>query len=210
MTPVYRIVPLLLLGAMGCDRPAPSVRRYQEISIAPERPVAAANAAVAPATGPAGAPGPGSDMASTPVQTAQVSLQWTLPAGWVEGPARAMRLATFLVGDSGRECVVTVFPGDVGGLEANLRRWLGQMQAEVADADLARFARAPETFQTEGGLPCLVYDFAGLLPAGQAESLLAAVVPLEGSTAFVKFGGPRDLLATQKSAFLDLCRSLRK
>lgn len=209
MTRFLWLVPVLVLLVSACDRHAPAVRQYQEISVLPERPPAMP---AAPVAAPAPGPGPAvpvGDMASTPVQVAETRLQWTLPAGWIEAPARAMRLATFLVGEGGPECVITVFPGDVGGLEANLRRWLGQMQAEVPDAELARFARTPETFQTEGSLPCLVYDFAGLLPPAKPESLLAAVVPLEGSTAFVKLAGTREFLAAHREAFLSLCRSLR-
>ncbi len=120
-----------------------------------------------------------------------------------------MRLATFQVGSDGGECTITVFPGDVGGLEANLRRWLGQLKADVADAELARFARAPVTLQSEGNLACLIYDFAGLLPADHTHSLLAAVVPRDGVTAFIKFTGPRVLLAAEKENFYSLCRSLK-
>lgn len=197
------VLPLLLPGLLGCDRPNPAVRRYQEIAVTPERLVA-----TMPAPPPSAASG-NPDMASTPVQTAETRLAWTTPPGWTEGASRPMRLATFVTGSSGRECVITVFPGDVGGLEANLQRWLGQLQVTVAPDALSKFARAPETFQSEGGLPCLIYDFAGVVPADAPESLLAAVVPLEGSTAFVKLGGTREQIAAEKENFLALCRSLK-
>lgn len=173
-------------------------------------PAQAPVAPVAPTSGmtaaPAGQPG---DMASTPVPTANTRLQWTAPAGWAEQGGSQMRLVTFRVGSDGAECSITMFPGEVGGLEANLRRWLGQLKVQVADAEVARFARAPATFQTEGDLPCLVYDFAELMPAGKPDSLLAAVIPLSGNTAFVKFTGAKTVLATEKENFLALCRSLR-
>lgn len=194
---------LILLLAAGCER-APTVRRYQEIAApAPATPAA-------PAPGMNAAPaGPVSDMASTPVATAGTRLQWTAPAGWLEQGGSQMRLVTFRVGADGAECSITMFPGEVGGLEANLRRWLGQLKVQVAEADVARFARTPVTFQSEGNLPCLVYDFAELMPADKPESLLAAVIPLDGNTAFVKFGGARALLAAEKENFMALCRSLR-
>ena len=196
---------LILLLALGCER-APTVRRYQEIAM----PAPAPAVPPAPMSGMGAAPaGMTSDMASTPVPTANASLQWTAPAGWVEQGGSQMRLVTFRVGTEGAECSITMFPGEVGGLEANLRRWLGQLRVQVADAEVARFARAPVTFQSEGNLPCLVYDFVELMPADKPDSLLAAVVPLEGSTAFVKFGGARALLAAEKENFMALCRSLR-
>ncbi len=203
---MFRIsIALVVLAAlsMACDRAQLKQRTYREIASAPERPVAP----TAPMTPPAMA---GGDMASTPVATASTTLKWTVPSGWTEAPGgSAMRLATFKVGASGAECVITVFPGDVGGLEANLRRWLGQLQVNVPDAEVAKFSRAPETFKSEGELPCLVYDFVALLPAEKPDSLLAAVVPLEGSTAFVKFAGTKALLAAEKENFLALCRSLK-
>ena len=189
---------LLVLLLNACDRPAPTVRRYQEISIQPEQKAAPVDPAPARM-----------DMASTPVATAESKLTWTTPAGWVEQGGGQMRLATFKVGPEGAECAITVFPGDVGGLEANLKRWLGQLQVEIPDDVLAKFARSPQTFQSEGNLPCLVYDFEGLLAADRADCLLAAVVPTDGSTTFVKLAGPRTLLASEKENFLALCRSLK-
>ena len=201
MTLRFLMLTLVLAAAGGCDRPRTAVRTYQELSVLPERPVVPEAAPVAPS--------PAGDMASTPVQTSAARLRWTVPPGWTEQGGTQMRLVTFKVGAEGAECVITIFPGDVGGLEANLRRWLGQLQVTVGDAEVARFARAPETFQSDGALPCLVYDFGTLLPADRADSLLAAVVPLEGSTAFVKFGGPRILLDAEKENFRALCRSLK-
>jgi hypothetical protein len=173
--------------AAGCRERAPELRQYREVAVEPptrqER--VADVAAMARQMPPAGG-----DMASTPVATGSVALKWTVPEGWVEQPGQAMRMATFLVGPDRRECTIVSFPGDVGGIEANLRRWIGQLEATVADEALAKFARAPETFQSEGGLGCLVYDFSSLLPAGSAQSMLAAIVPMDGQTVFVKLMGP--------------------
>jgi hypothetical protein len=182
------MVVLFGLLSPGCGRKEPKVRSYREINIVPEHPAA---------------------MAATPVPTAASTLTWTTPASWTEQGASQMRLVTFKVGSEGAECTITIFPGDVGGLEANLRRWLGQLRVQVADAEVTKFSRAPETFQTEGGLPCLVYDFGSLLPADKPDSLLAAVVPLDGSTAFVKFTASRNLLVAEKANFMALCRSLK-
>jgi hypothetical protein len=60
---------------------------------------------------------------------------WTVPDGWVEEtPSNAMRKAQFSLpaadGDSeDASVVITHFPGegDVGGIDANIERWYGQM-----------------------------------------------------------------------------------
>jgi hypothetical protein len=214
-----RLVACLALPALfaGCGESRPAIRTYREVAAAEPTPdaraadVAAMSRAMPPEAGQPPARGGGSmgDMASMPVQGGGVTLRWTTPAGWEERAGNAMRMATFLVGPDRAECTIASFPGEVGGLEANLRRWAGQLDATVPDDALARFARSPETFESEGGLPCLVFDFAALLPADAPASMLAAVVPMEGVTVFVKLMGRPALLAEQKAAFASLCRSLR-
>jgi hypothetical protein len=192
--------------AAGCRERAPELRQYREVAVEPPtRQERVADVAAMAQQ----APSAGGDMAATPVATGTAVLTWRVPEGWIEQPGRAMRMATFLVGPDRKECTIVSFPGDVGGIEANLRRWIGQLNVTVPDEALARFARMPETFQSEGQLGCLVYDFTGLLPADAPQSILAAIVPMDGQTVFVKLMGPRDLLAAERERFLDLCRSLK-
>ena len=49
---------------------------------------------------------------------------WEVPAGWQEVPASQMLLAKFLVGgnDGRAEVTVSAFPGDTGGVLANVNR----------------------------------------------------------------------------------------
>src|ERR1035437_5601990 len=56
--------------------------------------------------------------------------QWSVPKDWEVGNGSAMRRATFVVkGSEGQsaEVVVSSFPGDVGGLVANINRWRSQI-----------------------------------------------------------------------------------
>jgi len=210
------VVPLL--GLTACGRPSePELRRYREISLPPpsraER--AADVAAMAQAPVVTNATPPPAGMASDrmapgapAVASAATSVQWTAPAGWVEQPGNPMRIMTFLVGPGRVECTLTAFPGSVGGIEGNLQRWAGQINVNLEPDALARFARTPKTFETEGKFPCLVYDFADVAPEAEP-STLAAILPLDDRTLFVKLTGPRALLAEHKEAFTALCRSLR-
>lgn len=195
---------LAVLFLMACDRKAePELRRYREIVIPPPaRAERRADAALQP---------PGADMAAPgapAVQATATDLAWTTPNGWTEHRNHPMRIVTFLVGPDGAECSVTAFPGAVGGIEGNLQRWAGQINATIATDALARFARGPETFKTEGGFSCLLYDFRDVAPDADP-SILAAILPLDDRTLFVKLTAPRALLAEQKDAFRALCRSLR-
>lgn len=77
-----------------------------------------------------------SDEQSSPAQGAPASPEsssatpWEVPEGWVLDPTpRQMRIATYIADTpSGQvEIAITRFPGDVGGVLANINRWRGQM-----------------------------------------------------------------------------------
>lgn len=204
----------LVLGASACSR-APEQRQYEELTLRPQPPAAAApaNAPAAAPQGPLSAAAASSAMAGT-VSGAAVSLAWTAPEGWREQPGSSVRLATFFAGPESApaECSITAFPGDVGGTEANLRRWLGQLNAEPpAPEAFASFVKHAQSITTQGGLSGHLYDFADLLPdlPAEATSTLAAVLQVEGATVFVKMMGPKALLGQERERFTELCRSFK-
>lgn len=152
--------------------------------------------------------GAGSASTTVIVARAGIALRWTLPPDWSEEPGNPMRLMTFRVGPERAECTLTAFPGAVGGIEGNLARWAGQLELSLAPEVLSRFARSPKTFETEGKMPCLLYDFTTVSPESDP-SMLAAILPLEGRTVFVKLVAPRRVIEAQRGAFEQFCRSLR-
>lgn len=92
--------------------------------------------AQAPAAAPGGSasmPGeaaPGEVAAPEPADT---GLDWNVPGGWTIDLAQGMRLATYVIPASGggatAECAVYYFgPGQGGGVDANLQRWMGEFQ----------------------------------------------------------------------------------
>ena len=133
---------------------------------------------------------------------------WSVPEGWEERPGGDLRLATFLVRE-GVECTVTAFPGAVGGLEANVRRWLGQLQVpDPGHEALAAFIAGAEIVETEGGRSGRLLDFRRLVPHAEV-AILAGVFPGDDATLFVKLAAPPDVLAAEATRFEALCRSLR-
>jgi hypothetical protein len=55
---------------------------------------------------------------------------WEIPSTWKDGKTSSMRIASLKVDDqngSELDISVTTFPGDVGGLLANVNRWIGQI-----------------------------------------------------------------------------------
>ncbi len=219
---------ILTMLLAACSR-APERRQYEEVMVR----VAPPQQTPQPAPGAApGTPRPGPTVADTPaavgpvsavaadsamlgdVPGAAVSLAWTTPQGWREQPASGVRLATFYAGpdDKLAECTITAFPGDVGGTEANLRRWVGQLNRSVpAPAVFQAFLDGATPLRTEGGLQGALYDFADLLPdlAAGDMSMLAGVLRHGNSTVFIKMMGARSTLEQERARFEALCRSIR-
>jgi hypothetical protein len=66
---------------------------------------------------------------------------WIVPEGWVKDDSpRSMRLATYMIPTKlgNQEVAVSRFPGQVGGVLANINRWRGQMGLQpVTESQLA-------------------------------------------------------------------------
>ena len=209
------LVPGLLLLLCGCrDREITSYRATKD----PANSLAAPNAGMTdtnslpeghPPLTPGAAPAAGAGgMAGTSVPTGSDRLTWTAPAAWTAMPDRPMRKATFAVKDptgATADLSITAFPGDTGGLLANLNRWRGQ----IALPPLGE-AQVPASVEhlEANGLPLDVVDFVGTAN-GAPTRILGAIVPKDGETWFFKLTGPDALVAAQKPAFLDFLRTVR-
>jgi hypothetical protein len=195
---------LLLLSAsllaFGC-KPAPQVARYEvkadgapAAAPAAPAPVAQPSAGVAPAPAPMVAP------ASMKAEAASFDApKWAaLPAGWTVGPENAMRKATWIVsGPNGSkaEIAVTVFPGTVGGLTANVNRWRGQIGLPPAGADeIAAAAKAVKV----GGLDSQRFV---LTSADGKKTVDAVMTSKDGATWFFKMNGETAAVEANAAAF---------
>lgn len=155
---------------------------------------------------PAGAPGEG----------ASAGIDFDLPAGWQsETPQSNMRLAQAAIPGPGGPGQLTVFyfgPGGGGGVDANIQRWIEQM--DVAPGTEPR----PDSFEANGYRISLI-DVSGTLKPSmmgtgpetpQPDSrLLGAVVEGPGGPWFFKATGPEATLGPQREAFLAMLRSVR-
>ena len=157
------------------------------------------------------APAAGGDtMANTAVPTGSDSITWTAPAHWVTKAPSAMRKGSFTVkgenGGADADLSITAFPGDTGGLLANLNRWRGQLAlpplaAGELDGTLQHFDGA--------GLHFEVVDFVGTA-SGAPTRIVGAVLSRAGETWFFKLMGPEALVAGQKDEFLDFLRTVKE
>jgi hypothetical protein len=190
-------LPLLALGA-ACGG-----RESNGAAPAPAAPATSTAPAAAAPAGPA-----------TPMSAAGITFD--LPAGWTpEVPTNAMRAAQVAIPGSGGPGQMILFyfgPGQGGGVEANLQRWVAQMEA------------APGTQPTRDAFASGPYqvtwmEMAGTLKASQIGSfpptdmpgyrMLAAVVEGENGPWFFRAVGPDATIAEQRDAFLAMIRSVR-
>jgi hypothetical protein len=138
--------------------------------------------------------------------------QWSVPANWQQGNPSSMRRATFEVtGADGQtaEIVVSVFPGDVGGLMANVNRWRGQIGlAPVAPDEIAGITSDLDV----NGTKAVVVDFkADTAPPGKTQPprMIVVTVPNAGNSWFFKMTGDAPLVDAQKDPFLQFVKSAK-
>jgi hypothetical protein len=139
-----------------------------------------------------------------------VKPNWTVPPGWREEPPSQMLLGKFSVeGDSGTKAEVTVsaFPGDVGGLLANINRWRGQVGLkDIGESDLSGNVTALDL----PGNKATMIDVSGVNPKnGQKTRLIGAIIPREGKTWFFKLSGDEQVAEKQKPAFVKFIQTVQ-
>lgn len=161
-------------------------------------------------TAAASAPAPPDSTAPTD-PTAPGDLSFQLPEGWQEvTPSSNMRLAQAIIPGPGGDAEMAVFffgEGGGGGTEANIQRWIGQVEPTAE----------PERGNFEAGSYQVTWvEVDGTLKAGQMggpaeaqpdSTLLGAVVEGPGGPWFFKVTGPADTIEAQKDAFFDMLRA---
>lgn len=143
---------------------------------------------------------PGMESAAQAIDTPE----WTVPASWEELPPTSIRKGNFRIveGEHTVEITVTAFPGDVGGLEANINRWRRQIGLEPLP--LASLQPSIESIEVDGQ-PAYAIDLINAENPGGL-GILGAVIPHGPQTWFVKMVGSPAILANQENTmklFLD-------
>lgn len=152
-----------------------------------------------PVPGTAGTTTPAAPMQATPGMAADAAgfttPEWTAPAGWRAKAPTPMRKGDWKIGPADAEAgmTVTVFPGDVGGLAANVNRWAQQLGLPPLTPDELKTKVLPVAV---AGAPGAVR--VSLANAGRAT--LAVSAPHGGGTWFFKLSGP---VATVTAATAD-------
>jgi hypothetical protein len=212
------ILPVLLLGLAACGNREAAPPAVAETSTAPQAaPAPSAPAANGDAVNPisphAGLidPAPNSQQAAG----AAGAIDFDLPKAWQsQTPSSSMRLAQATIPGPGGPGDLAVFffgPGGGGPVDANIDRWVGQMEGAAKPT--------PETFETNGYKVTWVDVKGTLKPSGMGMGpstpvsnarLYGAVVEGPGGPWFFKAQGPDSTLGPQRDAFVALLKSVRK
>jgi hypothetical protein len=154
---------------------------------------------------------------------AAATLSFDAPAGWKPvATSSSMRVAQFALpraaGDpADAELVVYYFGGSGGTVEANIERWLGQMQQPDGKPSSAVAKRESRTIDT---MKVTLVDVSGTYIAemtpGAAERhnsanfrLRAAVIETPNGPYFIKLTGPAKTIAASEKAFAAFLASLK-
>jgi hypothetical protein len=146
-------------------------------------------------------PGDGHDHG--PAEPVAEKVTWgALPPGWTEDPTpRQMRVHTLFVEDGGKkgEVIVTRFPQNgVGPLLQNINRWRSQVGLEPTEDPKSNVPRDQSVF----GGPGAAFDMEGPAKDGEpAKRQIVAMTAQAGNFWFVRFIGPKELVAAQQKAF---------
>jgi len=124
-----------------------------------------------------------------------------LPAGWRRAPDEQGRAASFYVGAGEElECTLTTFPGEAGGVLANVNRWRGQLgEPPIAASDLASLTKVSMLGREAVLVEC----------SNPTTQLLGAICIGPERSVFAKLSGPKERVGPEREAFLAFCASLR-
>ena len=205
---------ILLIAFSACERANHEPHRYIEITIAPEETAAEEGLpAWHPKVG-------GMSEAMKDPQLAQmmqesvaaIALTWTTPQGWREEKGSGMRLVTFKTQDADSiECSVVSLSGMAGGLQANLKRWMGQIGLDVESKIFAEFIQNPLTLKLQNGRVASLFDFTTLQTSsdGKTASMMAVMVAADETTIFVKMTGSQNAVLKNRTRLISLVQSLQ-
>lgn len=143
---------------------------------------------------------------------------WRKPSRWIEEPASGMRLATYQVpaptsGGEAARCAVYYFgPGQGGGTEANIERWIGEFEHPGKPSRRSFAVRGVKVSQVEVTGTFMAHagpspDAAGASPGW---TLHGAVVEGPNGDLFFKLTGPTASAGPAAREFAELLGSLEK
>ncbi len=124
-------------------------------------------------------------------------LRWKAPEDWkVETPGQFQAALYRLA--SGSSVSISKFPGDAGGIPANVNRWRKQIGLEPTEQP------GGDIIALEAGDSRAKWFEL----SGETESILAAIIPVGEDTWFFKLSSANDALEAGRPGFISLLKSI--
>lgn len=149
------------------------------------------------------------------METASAAIEdptWEAPAHWTELPPTPIRKGNFVVEDAqGRqaEITVTAFPGDLGGLVANVNRWRQQLALPPqSPGEIESSVERLEVRDLEVTLVGMEADGYGSAP-NETLAVFGAIIPVGENTWFVRMTGDRELVRGERPSLRQFVGSFR-
>ena len=137
---------------------------------------------------------------------------WVAPQGWKEEAGTGMRLVTFrLLSDAKAiDCSIVTLGGMAGGLEANLRRWIGQIGVQATPDELTSLISSAPSTKIKTGQEGKIFDFTSIQANSKLsdKSMIVVMVIMDEATLFVKMAGTVGTVGKNKADFFKLVGSI--
>ncbi len=135
-------------------------------------------------------------------QTSPHEPTWEAPDHWERKPSTRMRIGNYTVSNATGESLdfsITSFPGKVGGILANVNRWLGQVDMDPTDEEgLNNFLSDRIIDEKPAKL---------VIAESEEQALYAAILFHNDRSWFLKLMGNLELARSEKENFLSLIDS---
>ncbi len=135
--------------------------------------------------------------------------KWTAPAEWEQVQASSMAKASFST-QSGAQLAISEWPGDVGGIFANINRWRGQVGLSgFAESELSSYVREIDINGTKASVMD-THGAAGNRELGSTpERILSVWLPRDGKTWIFKMRGPSAEVLQEEDRLIEFVRSIQ-
>ena len=128
------------------------------------------------------------------------AMTWQAPDHWEDQGASGMRRGSFQIpgdGDATADLSIIAFPGDAGGMAANVNRWRGQVGLpSLLPAQIDAEIEHPDTAYLHVDLVTMTGETAGV-----PTRIDGAIFNYGGESWFIKFMGPAEIVARENDNF---------
>jgi len=139
-------------------------------------------------------------------------LAWTIPESWIEQPSSEFRLASYQVPSKASSYIcdfsIVNFPGDAGGVLANVNRWRRQLNLSPIETQYLASVLKPVNH------PFLSISYLELYSSNSPksssfDSMLVGFFMLADTSYFFKLTGSYSVVKTHADDFIGTLKSIR-